>query len=253
MKSDFLANTSHELRTPLTGILGSLNLVLEGMFESRDEEHQMLRNARQAGQRLLDLINALLDLSKIEAGRYEVNLEAVDVVPIMAEVYTLLHTRALEKQLHFRVDLPPTPVPRLWADPAKVRQILLNLVGNALKFTEQGEVVVWTEMGPVDQMRLVVRDTGIGIATPSQADIFEPFVQGDGSTTRRYGGTGLGLSIARRFTEMMNGTLSYASPGPGLGSTFTLSLPLAAVDQPAGPLPRPAPASRDEPGAGADA
>jgi PAS domain S-box-containing protein len=233
LKSEFLANTSHELRTPLTGVLGSLDMVLDDMCDSPEEERQFLRTARQAGGRLLELINNLLDLSKIEAGKFELAAETLDLLPILAEVYSLLQIKAEEKKLKFNFQFPPEPMPLVWGDAGKVRQILLNLLGNAIKFTEQGDVTLSIRPDlETRQLCVIVQDTGIGIPKDQQANVFEPFFQIDGSTTRRYGGTGLGLSIAQRLAAMMNGHIELYSPGPGQGSIFVLTLPLANSNSP---------------------
>jgi signal transduction histidine kinase len=227
LKSEFLANTSHELRTPLTGILGSLGLVLDGYSDSPDETRQFLETAHQAAQQLLTMINALLDLSKIEAGKMDLAPEALDIAPVLAEVYGLLHVQAQQKHLALEIQLATDAETRAWADPNKVRQILMNLVGNALKFTDHGKVVVTTRADAArGRLEIAVQDTGIGIDLADQTRLFQPFVQADGSTTRRYGGTGLGLSISQRLAEMMGGELGLYSTGQGQGSTFTLSLPL---------------------------
>ena len=233
LKSDFLANTSHELRTPLTGLLGSLDMVLDDMCDSPEEEREFLRTARQAGGRLLELINNLLDLSKIEAGKFELAAETLDVLPVLGEVYSLLQIKAEAKKLALNLQFPPEPLPLVWADAGKVRQILINLVGNAIKFTERGGVTLSLRPDPeARQLRVIVQDTGIGIRPDQHTKVFEPFFQIDGSTTRRYGGTGLGLSIAQRLAAMMHGQIDLYSAGPGQGSTFTLTLPLASAQTP---------------------
>jgi len=227
LKSEFLANTSHELRTPLTGILGSLSLVIDGLCESPEEEREFLQIAYSSSQNLLTILNDVLNFAKIEAGKIEVERQVLDVTGLMEEVVALTRVQAEEKQLRLELQLPDPSLPVL-ADPDKVRQILLNLVGNALKFTERGRV--WVEAQAdvaTGEMRIAVHDTGIGIPPDKQNRLFQPFVQADGSMTRKYGGTGLGLSISRQFAERMGGTLTLHSAGAGLGSTFTLRLPLA--------------------------
>jgi signal transduction histidine kinase len=193
-----------------------------------------MRTAHGASQRLLYLINDLLDFAKIEAGRMDLQLAAVDVLPVLAEAYMFTRPEAERKQLHLEMRLPAEPPPLIWADAGKVEQILLNLMGNAVKFTEAGQVVVSlsTDWEAPACLLITIQDTGIGIPLEKQADLFQPFVQADGSTTRRYGGTGLGLSIARRLTELMGGTLTLYSEGDGRGSTFSLRLPLAAKQRP---------------------
>ncbi len=227
LKSEFLANTSHELRTPLTGILGSLSLLLDGLGESPEEDREFLQIAYSSSQHLLTIVNDLLNFAKIEAGKVEMEPQPLEVTPVLEEVYALTRVKAEEKNLRLEVHLPDPGAPIL-ADPNKVRQILINLVGNALKFTEHGRVCVEAQADfAAHQMCIAVHDTGIGIPREKQDRLFQPFVQADGSTTRKYGGTGLGLSISRRLAEMMHGSLSLFSAGAGQGSTFTLRLPLA--------------------------
>ncbi len=224
LKGEFLANTSHELRTPLTGILGSLRLVLDDICETRDEERHFVETAHDAALRLLNHINELLDLSKIEAGQMQVELQAVDVGLIMRQVYDLLSARAGQQGIELVVadDLPATA--RAHADPEHVRHILLNLIGNALKFTSRGEIRVRATVARA-WVHITVQDTGVGIPPEAQASLFKPFVQVDGSSTRRFGGTGLGLAISRRLAEEMGGTIDLYSAGRDQGSTFTVRLP----------------------------
>ncbi len=227
LKSMFLANTSHELRTPLAAILGALEVVLENMVASPDEQHRFIQTAHASAQRLLYLINDLLDLAKIEADKVDVQLEPVDVLPVLAEVHTLVHAQAEKKGLLLTLQVVEEPPPAR-ADAVKVRQVLLNLLGNALKFTDRGEVVTRVSVHHAQrQLQIAVRDTGIGIAEDRQAQLFQPFVQGDGSMTRRFGGTGLGLSISKRLVELMGGALTFRSAGVGQGSEFVLHLPIA--------------------------
>jgi PAS domain S-box-containing protein len=231
LKSMFLANTSHELRTPLAVIMGALDVILNGLAEAQADQLRMVRTAHVASQRLLYLINDLLDFAKIEAGRMDLQMEAVDALPLLAEAYMFTRPQAEKKGLHLDLRLPGEPPPLLWADANKVEQILLNLLGNAVKFTEAGSVVVSveTDWEAPRCLQITVQDTGIGIALEKQAELFQPFVQADGSTTRRYGGTGLGLSISRRLAELMGGTLTLYSEGEDKGSTFTLRLPMVPV------------------------
>ncbi len=227
LKSSLLANTSHELRTPLTGILGSLNLVLSGLCASPEEETMFTRLAYQSAERLMTLINDLLDLSKIEAGRMEFDLQPANLTLIAREAQITFAAQAKARGLVLELLLPDNRDVWVWADPLKTSQILTNLVGNALKFTEHGRVMLMLDAMPeVNQARLVVRDTGIGIAPDVQARLFQPFVQADGSATRKYGGTGLGLSISRQLAEHMGGQLALHSAGLGHGTTLTLNLPL---------------------------
>ncbi len=174
------------------------------------------------------MVNAVLDIARIEAGKIEVDLMPVDVVAIAAEVRDLFRVPAADRGIGLRLVPPDDRKAVALADADKVRQILLNLVGNALKFTERGEVTIDVECQPAaGQMRIRVCDTGIGIAPEKQSRLFEPFTQADRDVARRFGGTGLGLSISRRLAERMGGSVALFSAGEGQGSTFTLTLPLA--------------------------
>jgi len=226
LKSQILANTSHELRTPLTGILGSLNVVLEGLCDTEEERLEFINTAYSAARNLLAVINDLLDLARIEAGRMELDLQPLAVSSILSEVYDLTHLQAEAKQLILEIPLVDQTLLTVRADSSKLRQIIMNLVGNAIKFTEHGTVAISTESRD-GYGYIEIRDTGIGISHDKQARLFQPFVQGDGTTTRKYGGSGLGLSISRQLAELMEGTLTLYSAGEGLGSTFTIAMPLA--------------------------
>lgn len=225
-KSIFLASMSHEIRTPLNAIIGMAELLKETSL-SQDQADYIQRFSR-AADHLMDLLNAILDLSKIEAG--ELQLEQIPFNPreLMATVRDLLAVSAESKQLtldmHVQPDVPSTVI----GDPTRLRQVLMNLVGNAIKFTEQGQVVVTVEVIADDRMRFAVSDTGIGIPSDKLPFIFDSFTQGDTTTTRKFGGTGLGLSISQHLVNMMNGHLAVTST-PGVGSTFefTLRLPNA--------------------------
>jgi signal transduction histidine kinase len=227
LKSEFLANTSHELRTPLTSILGALGLLLDAPPDDPAETREFLHIAHTASQNLLALVNNLLDIAKIESGKIDVFPHDISVADLLDEVYTMHYLQAEKKGLQLEIELADD-LPPVYADPAKARQILINLVGNALKFTEHGSVRVAAQPDwAAQQVVLTVADTGIGIPPDKQPSLFQPFVQADGSLTRKYGGTGLGLSISRQLAEMMHGSLALASPGAGQGSVFTLRLPLA--------------------------
>jgi PAS domain S-box-containing protein len=222
LKSEFLANTSHELRTPLTGILGSLSLILNDECETTEEAKQFAQIAYDSARNLLTIVNDLLDVAKIEAGKMNVQLQLIEVSALLAEVYMLMFTTASRKNLELRIHTLPEPV-YVWADTEKLKQILINLIGNAIKFTEKGHVRVEVN---VDQphVHILVTDTGIGIPLEKQTQLFRPFVQVDGTTTRRYGGTGLGLSISRSLVQLLGGSISLESDGEGHGSTFTVTL-----------------------------
>ncbi len=231
IKSDFLASTSHELRTPLTGILGSLDLVLSGQCQDHDEELRFIRIAHDSSERLLGVVNAVLDIARLEAGKVEVELAPVDLATIVGEVIDLCRFPASDRGLALELEVPLDTPQQVLADADKVRQILLNLVGNAIKFTERGSVTVSIEpLTGAGKLAVHVRDTGIGIAADKQSRLFQPFVQADRDVARRFGGTGLGLSISRRLAERMGGAVSLYSAGEGQGSTFTLTLPRTASD-----------------------
>jgi signal transduction histidine kinase/CheY-like chemotaxis protein/HPt (histidine-containing phosphotransfer) domain-containing protein len=220
-KSQFLANMSHEIRTPLNGVLGMLELVRQ--TDLGPTQQRFVDTARRSAGTLLGVINQILDLSKIEAGKVELEQSAFDLRAVVEEVTEAFADSAYNKGLELTCFVPANLPTALVGDPGRLRQILMNLIGNAVKFTESGEVSVRVrmvdEVGSSQVFSFEVIDTGIGISVEKQEHIFEAFAQADSSTTRRYGGTGLGLTIARHFSEMMGGSMSLASQ-PGLGSKF---------------------------------
>ena len=226
-KSLFVANVSHEIRTPMTAILGYTDVLAEpGLEES--ERREAIETLRRNGHQLLALINDMLDLSKIEAGGLEVRSREVSPISVVQQVVALLRDRARAKglalELELAADLPAT----LWTDAVRLQQILVNLIGNAVKFTEQGGIRVAVSAdsaGGLRRVRFDVIDSGIGIAPADRERIFEPFSQVDATESRRYGGTGLGLAISRRLAERLDGELALASER-GRGSTFSLILPV---------------------------
>ncbi|MBA2292701.1 MAG: GAF domain-containing protein, partial [Gemmatimonadales bacterium] len=228
-KSQFLANMSHELRTPLNAIIGYSEMLKEDAEEEgRQEVVADLEKIRSSGRHLLALINDVLDLSKIEAGKMELYLETFDLRPLVEDVRTTVQPLLAQNGNTLEVHVDPA-VGLLRADLTKVRQILLNLLSNATKFTEKGTIHL--DVSRVDAVRhaghdvvLRVRDDGIGMTAEQQGRLFEAFSQAEASTTRRFGGTGLGLAITRRFCEMMGGTVEVES-APGAGSTFTIRIP----------------------------
>lgn len=226
-KSEFLANMSHEIRTPLTGILGYAELLADDRLEPA-QRAEFANVVRRSGAHLLAVIGDILDIAKLEAGRIDPQAAACSPEQVAREVADLLRPAADAKgiSLEFRSTLPEGAILR--TDPVRLRQILLNLAGNAVKFTQSGGVTIEVDAGPnasgTPRTRFRVTDTGIGIDAENLARIFEPFTQADGSTARRYGGTGLGLSIARHLAGLLGGEITARST-PGRGSTFTLLLP----------------------------
>jgi PAS domain S-box-containing protein len=231
-KSQFLANMSHEIRTPMTAIIGYAELLMDSSLPSADRVNA-LSTIRRNGEHLLSIINDILDLSKIEAGRMEV--ERIECVPtlIVGEVASTMRMRAKEKGLRFDIEIPG-PVPAvIQSDPTRLRQILINLVGNAVKFTKEGSVrlVVSFQEPPATEkhiLRFQVIDTGIGITPEQMAGLFTPFGQADASTTRNFGGSGLGLVVSRRFAQMLGGDI-HGESVQGQGSTFTFTVETGPV------------------------
>jgi PAS domain S-box-containing protein len=233
-KSEFVANMSHEIRTPMTAILGFADLLADPASTASDRA-DYAATIRRNGEHLMGVINDILDLSKIEAGKLEIERIACNPVAIAAEVESLMRPRATERRISFRFEYDPRVPGWVKSDPLRLRQILLNLVSNAVKFTEFGGVTVRVYAdGPAEQpeIRFDVADTGIGISPERAARLFEPFMQADTSTTRRFGGTGLGLAICKRLAEAMGGTIRVVST-PGQGSLFSLSIPGVDVPSPA--------------------
>ncbi|RIK73588.1 MAG: hypothetical protein DCC68_24605 [Planctomycetota bacterium] len=231
-KSDFLANMSHEIRTPMTAILGFLEL-LEDATATPAERREYLRTIRGNGQHLLGVINDILDLSKIEAGKLDVERLAVPLCPLLSEVVSLMRGRAAARNLSLELRYI-CPIPEsISTDPTRLRQILANLLGNAIKFTEQGRVeLVVRLVEPVDeehaQLAFDVIDTGVGMTGDQLQRVFQPFTQADESMTRRFGGTGLGLTISRRLARLLGGDIQVESK-PKRGSTFTLTIDVGSL------------------------
>ncbi|MBL8828692.1 MAG: response regulator [Planctomycetaceae bacterium] len=234
-KSEFLANMSHEIRTPMTAILGYTDLLLqdEAFVGRNPAQVANLETVRRNGQHLLELINDLLDLSKIEANRMQVEWLPTAPLKVVHEVYELIKVRAVEKQLDFQVHFESVVPESFPSDPTRLKQILINLVGNAIKFTMQGQVTLSVRYRLIDEvgwLEFAVRDSGIGMSPDQLENLFQPFGQADASTTRRFGGTGLGLTISKRFAEMLGGSILVESE-LGRGTTFQVSLPVGEHQQ----------------------
>jgi PAS domain S-box-containing protein len=236
-KSEFMANMSHELRTPMNGIIGFTDLVLTTELQRGQREY--LQNVRKSAFGLLDIINDILDFSKIEAGKLHIDETPFTLHELVEETVDLLGVKAYEKKLESMYWIDPRLPARFKGDPVRIRQVLVNLLGNAIKFTEKGEIFVGiTNAGETcreNEKRFItvaiqVKDSGIGIPQEKLSKIFEGFTQADSSTTRKYGGTGLGLTISKSLAELMGGTITVESEA-GKGSVFTFLLPLQEVDE----------------------
>ncbi len=257
LKSEFLANTSHELRTPLNAIIGCIRLVRDDCCDSEEEAQEFLDRADQAAIHLLGIINDILNIAKIESGTLELHLEPVNLQQLLSEVLALQMVQAQTKGIELLSAALPEP---LWveADAAKLKQVILNVVYNAIKFTDVGEVAIHTLVeqteneivGPSGTIRLPqgidlptavprvlisIRDTGVGVDPKQQAKLFKPFAMADGSTTRRFEGTGLGLAISRNLITLMHGSITLYSEGLGKGTEVVIALPwLDPASEPTG-------------------
>lgn len=238
-KSEFLANVSHELRTPLNGMIGFLKLILEGMAEDPEEQMQFLLEAHKSSLHLLDIINDILDISRIEAGKMELKPQSVTLSELFSDVENFSRPQAETRSLSFQMQTPATcDEIIIYGDYQRLKQVMLNLLGNALKFTHEGgitvtadvvkkkEKVVFQNQEFPGMVRVRVADTGIGVSLDKQDKLFQLFSQVDGSRTRQYGGTGLGLAISQKLIEAMGGEVNFYSLGEGLGSTVTFTVPL---------------------------
>lgn len=233
LKSEFVANVSHEIRTPLAGVMGMAELLAtqDGMD---DEAREIANFILSSSHSLLAIVNDLLDFSKLEAGKLSLYKTQFRMKDVIDEVERSARVTANKKGLTVRTDLDPNIPQELFGDPARLMQILINFSANAIKFTEKGEVVIAATLeacnGNNARVRISVSDTGIGISPEAQKRLFEPFVQADGSTTRKYGGTGLGLSIAKKLSSLMSGEIGLQSK-EGKGSTFYVIVPLELTDE----------------------
>jgi signal transduction histidine kinase/CheY-like chemotaxis protein len=242
MKSDFVANVSHELRTPMNGVLGMTSLLLSS--DLTVEQREQAETIRQSGEALLTLVNEILDFSKVEAGTVEFERKPFSVQACLDEVIALLSNAARRGRINLLGHVAPGTPATLVGDMPRLRQVLINLVGNALKFTDEGEVLVRVSSAPRrdgrPELHVEVADSGIGISPANLEVLFQPFQQGDNSATRRHGGTGLGLAICKRLVELMGGTIAVTSK-LGEGSSFRFNLPLeiapGEIVPPGDPLP----------------
>ncbi len=231
LKSKFLATTSHELRTPLNAIIGCVRLVRDGCCDDREEEIEFLERADEAAIHLLGIINDLLDVAKIEAGKLSVVMEPIDLRLVLKEVINLQSVQIQQKGLQLIVPDWQEPIP-VQADPAKLKQVLLNVIGNAVKFTQEGNITIKTQVeaavnltsASTSQVIVTVQDSGVGVAPDQQHLLFRPFVM-VGTTTRNFGGTGLGLAISRNLIELMGGSITLHSAGSGQGTTVAIAMP----------------------------
>jgi signal transduction histidine kinase len=237
LKSEFLANTSHELRTPLNGMIGFLKLIMDGMADDPEEQNQFIQEAYRSAIHLLNIINDILDIAKIEAGKMQLDLNPIELDDLLTDVENFTRPQAQQKNLSFEILTPATrDEVVIYGNYQRLLQVMLNLVGNAIKFTHEGGITISAEVIPgkvvvqgeekPGTVKISVADTGIGVSLEKQDKLFQTFSQVDGSRTRQYGGTGLGLAISQKLVEAMGGVVNFFSMGEGLGSTVTFTVPL---------------------------
>jgi signal transduction histidine kinase len=237
LKSEFLASMSHELRTPLNGIIGFIKIILDGLVDEPEEQNEFLQEAHNSSIHLLNIINDILDIAKIEAGKMELDMDLVKLWDLFEDVEKFMRPQAERKNLSFSIQVPPTHTEIVvYGNYQRLKQVMLNLVGNAIKFTHEGGVTISADVSSKKvqfqgqefpgMVKVRVADTGIGVSLDKQDKLFQLFSQVDGSRTREFGGTGLGLTISQKLVEAMGGAVNFYSLGEGLGSTVTFTVPL---------------------------
>ncbi|MBW4515111.1 MAG: GAF domain-containing protein [Timaviella obliquedivisa GSE-PSE-MK23-08B] len=237
LKSEFLANTSHELRTPLNGVIGFLKLIMDGMADDPEEQSQFIEEAHRSAIHLLSIINDILDVAKIEAGKMQLDLNPIQLDDLLGDVENFIRPQSQQKSLSLEILTPATrDEVVVLGNYQRLLQVMLNLLSNAVKFTHEGGITITAEVLPdkilvqnqekPGSVKISVADTGIGVSLEKQDKLFQSFSQVDGSRTRQYGGTGLGLAISQKLVEAMGGVVNFYSMGEGLGSTVTFTVPL---------------------------